>query len=676
MSETLKPFDKAKPLLRDPITGRFTSNKTIVPQVPTGSPQYNPRTTTNNVSELNKFAEKAISKVKKQQKISPKTRKSIERTIANIVNIAATTQGAEAFLNKTDKKPIGDQETKELFDQIDIVDTKHSSSDKSATKNVAHNSEVVKDKTEENTLLHEIAKHTEETAMAVKETKINKEKEISNEKKEERIKKASFARRGKDKTKEDKGFFENISHNVKTSSGGKFVKSVSGIGKGIIGEGGGAALGRAAVVAAPYVLTAGVIAMLIKGIYDRSKENKKAEKTGIAPETAGPDNVPESEEPESDKITNTIKTVEGENGDSKPGERFRTLSKEDRAKAFEKGGVSAAEVKQYERKHELLDQKEKEQHEYEEKMGISKIGPNLQNRGPQYDRGRRGYDASGSSRPPISPPISKTNSSGSLPTGYSEPTTNKTSPESTNTNKASSGGLMQQNIQDTNISTEGKALLDTIATHESGGDYNIRQGGSHVSDLSQFPAGMGKGGISSASGKYQFVRGTWEEASKALGLKDFSPESQDKAAWWLAQRDYHKNTGGSLAEDVKSKDPSKQLAIANALHKTWTSLPGGYDPGLGKAGRNGNEYLTTLNSNTKKYDSLPTKNDTGTKLASATTQNAQMADKLADAPQAPTVVNSPTNAVSHSGTQTASMPSVRNDDPVLLRAMTGDLKTA
>ena len=58
-------------------------------------------------------------------------------------------------------------------------------------------------------------------------------------------------------------------------------------------------------------------------------------------------------------------------------------------------------------------------------------------------------------------------------------------------------------------------------------------------------------------------------------MTDFSPESQDKAAWWLAQRDYHARTGRDLTQDLK--DPNKRLQIAQVLNKTWTSLPGGHD---------------------------------------------------------------------------------------------------
>ena len=68
------------------------------------------------------------------------------------------------------------------------------------------------------------------------------------------------------------------------------------------------------------------------------------------------------------------------------------------------------------------------------------------------------------------------------------------------TNKGGTGKAspLSSTIFDPNISPEGKALLDTIATRESGGQYNIRQGGSHFTDMSRKPTGVGPGGVSSA----------------------------------------------------------------------------------------------------------------------------------------------------------------------------------
>lgn len=244
-------------------------------------------------------------------------------------------------------------------------------------------------------------------------------------------------------------------------------------------------------------------------------------------------------------------------------------------------------------------------------------------------------------------------------------------------------------ITDPNISDEGKALLDTIGKYESGGRYNVRQGGEIVSDLSQHPGlRPGKGGISSASGKYQFIKGTWDEAAKALNLKDFSPESQDKAAWWLAQRDYNRrNPGRNLSEDIKSKDPNIQANIAKSLNKTWTSLPGGYDPGLNTPGKSLNDYMATLEANKKKYSEKsmnpnnvenpnlsPGEKTTGSQIVNAEKQLEQLKN-MPPQTSSPTIISP--NISNVSGGQDGTpfvFPSVRNDDPIIIQAMRTDLR--
>lgn len=99
-----------------------------------------------------------------------------------------------------------------------------------------------------------------------------------------------------------------------------------------------------------------------------------------------------------------------------------------------------------------------------------------------------------------------------------------------------------------------RAFLDAIAAGEttsgSGHNYGYSMGfgGLEISNLSshpykprQFSTTMHSdkfGGASptSAAGRYQFQRGTWDKAARALGLTDFSPASQDKAALYLARQ--------------------------------------------------------------------------------------------------------------------------------------------
>ena len=134
------------------------------------------------------------------------------------------------------------------------------------------------------------------------------------------------------------------------------------------------------------------------------------------------------------------------------------------------------------------------------------------------------------------------------------------------------------------VPIEGRALLDMIAFNESRGAYNIRYGGDQaieVTDFSDHPRkaeritrGYNTGKKSSAAGRYQFIEKTWDSIAKQEGLKDFSPESQDQAAYALAVRDYKAKTGRSLQKDLKSGTPDDLNRIGRALSATWTSLPG------------------------------------------------------------------------------------------------------
>lgn len=118
-----------------------------------------------------------------------------------------------------------------------------------------------------------------------------------------------------------------------------------------------------------------------------------------------------------------------------------------------------------------------------------------------------------------------------------------------------------------------RGFLATLAGPESGGAYDIRNGGARFSDYSHFPEGIGRGGTSTAAGAYQFTAETWKEEATRLGLRDMTPANQDKAAWDLAERRYREQTGRDLEADLKAGN--RQAQIAAALGPTWPSLPGG-----------------------------------------------------------------------------------------------------
>lgn len=130
------------------------------------------------------------------------------------------------------------------------------------------------------------------------------------------------------------------------------------------------------------------------------------------------------------------------------------------------------------------------------------------------------------------------------------------------------------------VPREASALLDSIAHFEGtadrpGGGYNTLVGGSQISDLSRHPNTIGLttvDGPSRAFGRYQFIPSTWRQAQSALNLPDMSPQSQDNAAWWLAQQAYRTSTGRELLPDINIG--SRWPQIAAALGTQWASLPG------------------------------------------------------------------------------------------------------
>lgn len=148
---------------------------------------------------------------------------------------------------------------------------------------------------------------------------------------------------------------------------------------------------------------------------------------------------------------------------------------------------------------------------------------------------------------------------------------------------------------------EAQALLDAISGPESRGRYNVRFGGKTFSDYTDHPRtgreitrGPNKGKVSTAAGRYQITQTTWDTVIQpALNLPDFSPESQDIAAWYLAQKDYKRKRGSDLLADLRSGDPDTLAQIGKSLSGTWTSLPGGIEQGT-SVSRFRNAYTAAL----------------------------------------------------------------------------------
>lgn len=133
------------------------------------------------------------------------------------------------------------------------------------------------------------------------------------------------------------------------------------------------------------------------------------------------------------------------------------------------------------------------------------------------------------------------------------------------------------------LSPEARALLDAIAGSESAGRYDVMYGGGrfdpalgHPHQAVPITTGPNAGKTSSAAGRYQFLGSTWDDVAAQHGLSDFSPQSQDLGAWFLAADEYKRDTGRDLQADLAA---GRTEAVAPSLRDVWTSLPGGIEQG-------------------------------------------------------------------------------------------------
>lgn len=166
------------------------------------------------------------------------------------------------------------------------------------------------------------------------------------------------------------------------------------------------------------------------------------------------------------------------------------------------------------------------------------------------------------------------------------------------------------------------AFLDTLAGSESAGGYNKLYGGGDFSGYADHPrqnipitSGPNMGKTTSAAGKYQFLGSTWDEQKKKLKLPDFSPESQDAAAWDLASSTYNKATGGNLGQDLTNADSDLIKKIAGLVSGKWTSMPGGIEQTV-----TGDDFLSSFNHNLAKQRQVQPAGFTGSANIGTTSQ--------------------------------------------------------
>lgn len=126
---------------------------------------------------------------------------------------------------------------------------------------------------------------------------------------------------------------------------------------------------------------------------------------------------------------------------------------------------------------------------------------------------------------------------------------------------------LQRYASDPNV----RKMFDLVAYTEGvKHGYNTMFGNQRIDNLSahpnvrkQFKQTDGKVNYTTAAGRYQFLKPTWDGLSRQYGLKDFSPQSQDIAAVALLAQN------GALPYVLKGD-------FATAIQKsggTWASLP-------------------------------------------------------------------------------------------------------
>ena len=119
-----------------------------------------------------------------------------------------------------------------------------------------------------------------------------------------------------------------------------------------------------------------------------------------------------------------------------------------------------------------------------------------------------------------------------------------------------------------------EALLRTIRYAEgtwkggSSAGYLTLYGGGYVNDYTWHPRILvAKYPASDAAGAYQFKEATWNRVHQFIGLRDFSPVEQDRAAVWLVRRRLSSSQEALIDEGVLTPEAMAQLS------PEWAAFP-------------------------------------------------------------------------------------------------------
>lgn len=115
---------------------------------------------------------------------------------------------------------------------------------------------------------------------------------------------------------------------------------------------------------------------------------------------------------------------------------------------------------------------------------------------------------------------------------------------------------------------------DRVSVFDSFADHPAALGwpGVRLTNEQCAGAGFGPGCVSTAAGRYQIIRPTWERVAARLALADFTPASQDAAAIELIRE------AGALELVIAGR-----LAdAARAVRRVWASMPGAGYAGQGE----------------------------------------------------------------------------------------------